>query len=190
MRFVIYLAFLCLSVSAFSQSVWVENVQFQRLFAAGMTIKATQVDGLNADIYLDDDILHVKVMPSKVTLDDEYANVLILGNLSMTSEKKRTYKYAVVITFDLTDGVIKHPCIFAPDSTPTYRFLNSDNLSQRLNFDNEAMTANEITLVKERNGLRGENINVPIKATWVNVSINRTLRSFRASSRASQIRNR
>jgi hypothetical protein len=149
------------------------------------------VEGTQATVYLTDDVIRIKVSPSKTAIYDSDENeVISLGNISMSSEKERVYSYGITLTFDLTDGTIKHPCLFSPSNV--FRFLNTDNAYQLLGFNEERTNATKVTVIKERFNTIGEVINLPIKVTWVAERLIevRTLRSVRSVMNQRQVQNR
>lgn len=118
MRKLFTLSFLFLSLAlpvAAQKTLTIKNVRFYTLPTNSSTDKVVVVDELTADIYAANDIIHVKVFPCEPIVDGaiDDKEIVTLGTITITSEKKIARGNGVAITFDLTDGDVTFPCLYS-----------------------------------------------------------------------------
>jgi hypothetical protein len=103
-----------------------------------------------------------------------------LGVITATSEKKRTTRYGMTLTFDLTDGNVTYPCVFVAGGV--FNFLHKATNTE-LVFKGESQ-AQEIKLISERHTIQGTFVIIPIKATVATVNTDRAVSQTRRSTRS------
>lgn len=188
MRFFLTLIFLCLSLPAFAQDsyLWIENVQFYQIIA-GRNISKIEVDKLTANIYTEDDVIRVKVMPSKLKLIDDETDIM-LANINLKSDKGRSYKYTILLTSDLTDGTSKHPCSYG--TAGGFGYLDTESPSQQFHITEGNPLVVEVTPKRLFHATQGYEMNIPVLASWKYAEKPkiRTLKTSRSSSRATESR--
>lgn len=159
--FVLLLSFV---VSGFAQErkLTIDNIRLYSLAVGGDQVtKVIQIDETSIDVYTKNgNLVHVQLVPCEPVADYSDEELVTLGMVIVTSEKKLVTHSVLAITFNLTDGDVTYPCYYSPGGE--FRFLHRAS-NEEVIFKKDTQL-NKIRLRSEGQRMVGTAVAAPIQA--------------------------